>query len=133
MHVKFDFRLAIALLLEFIVILACVVLLQTAIIGGVNWKFGLLTFRSHSVFAPALAGIAAFLLRRAVVERLFAPFLFESAMTRVWNGIARQSHHLTSRFIASRAFRFRLLGHCALHLLRQVDILHLNASHFNPP
>ncbi|GAK51012.1 putative membrane protein [Candidatus Moduliflexus flocculans] len=110
MHVKFDFRLAIALLLESIVILAYVVLLQTAIVGDVNWKFGLFKFRSHGLFAPALAGIAAFLLRRAVVERLFAPFVLESAMIRIWNGIVRQSHHWTSRFIASRAFRLRVLG-----------------------
>ena len=107
---KSTLRLAAALLLECIVMLASIILLQTAILGEVNWAFGLFTFRSHGVFAPALAGLIAFLLRRLFVERFFAPFLLEHAVSRVWHGVIRHSRHAASRFISSAVFRLRLLG-----------------------
>jgi len=110
MHLKFDLRLAAALLLESLIMFACVILLQTAIVGEVKWNFGLFRLTSHSLLMPALIGISAFLLRRLVVERFFAPFLLENSISRLWQSVVRQSHLAASRFMLSVAFRLRLLG-----------------------
>ncbi len=112
MHLKRDLRFAATLLLEVIVILACIILLQTAALSEVNWKFGLIRLRSHGLLTPALVGIVAFLLRRLTVERLFAPFVIENAFRHIGDGVVNLSHQAASRFMSSIACRVRLLG-CA--------------------